>query len=142
MSNVGKLLAALLLVGCAVAFGLRYVDRAIPAAPAPQAPPMPSASAPHYPESLASHVAEDIAGSVVAYHGVHGKLPPAEDFWTAIGVRPIHNPLNGSADVVAMKMDREWDTSGVGWVYDVEGGAVYPGVVFNSGAATRPTTRP
>jgi hypothetical protein len=51
------------------------------------------------------------------------------------------NPLNGSADVVAMKLDREWDTSGVGWVVDLETGAVYPGVVFNS-AATKPTTQP
>ncbi|HWE95764.1 MAG TPA: hypothetical protein VG269_17500 [Tepidisphaeraceae bacterium] len=142
MGKGGRILAAVALAGFSVAFSWRYLQtygRAEQSSGPVSSPVVPAANDPHFRESLVSNMAKEITGAVMRYRSDHGEFPPVDGFWTAIGIAPLHNPLNGSDKVVPMSSDRDADYSAVGWVYSERGGVVFPGVVFN---ASRPATQP
>lgn len=140
MGKTSSILAALLLVGLAVAFGLSYVRTAMPPQPIQAPPEFGGGWNQHFTEVLADQMADRLSGQVRRYCETHGRFPAVAEFWQILGCSPIHNPLNGSASVVKMRIDL--DATEVGWVYDLDNGIVYPGAVFNAGQPlTRPSTQ-
>ena len=118
MARFPQILAALALVGVAGVFAVRsWQLTKPPIPPAPSPPPMIGPPQPHFVDMLAYSLADRLSQQVVLYQYDHGKLPMAVDFWKDMSGyidKPIHNPINGSADVVAMRSDLDAAAGGVG----------------------------
>lgn len=113
------------------AFAAQYIHQQMPTDALPPRNTLP----------VIDQLAGELTIHVARYHDDHGTFPTAKNFWQALGIDPIYNPMNGSATIAEMRIDL--DATNVGWVYDEADGVVYPGFLFNRGQPlTRPTTQP
>jgi hypothetical protein len=89
---------------------------------------------PHFAEVLTASIGHRLGEQVKQYKLEHGETPHPADLWEILHSKPIHNPLNGSAEVV--KLGEEFDERSVGWILDGRSGDVYPGYLFPRHSAT------
>ena len=117
MAKFAQVLVALVLVVAAGAFALRYWQlNKPPIAPPPNQPPVVGPMQPRFAESVAGALADRISQQVGRFYADHGEFPAAADFWKSMSgyiEKPLHNPINGSAEVVPMRLDL--DARNVGW---------------------------